>query len=278
MDALTTTRQMMSIIRRAPPPALTVLRHGIHAPSSSSSSRIQSLFPLNPSHESCSFSLFATSNKENESTTMMEDDDDDDDDEQSSLTLQIALELQATKVVGGLLLPLAQVLEDVTGGWALTYADLAPETHKTPVGVGFLATNMAYTICGLLLVQSGNVLLGVLTELASVASFAYHFTQLKLGKNQPIVRVALLVDYVVAAATLLAALVYILQVGVQNVPLDGIIASVLAVVFLFLSWVWEEGLPYVINHGMWHLLGAYGGFIIGQAQYSSNGGGGWWWQ
>ena len=198
------------------------------------------------------------------------------DDKDSSLASQLAPELEATKVGKNLLLPLAQALEDSTDGWALTYADLAPETHETPIGLGFLATNLAYTICGLLLVSSGNVLLGVLTELASVASFAYHFTQLKLGKNQPLVRVALLVDYVVAAATLFAALVYILQVGVDKVPLEGIIASVLAVAFLFLSWVWEEGLPYVFNHGMWHLLGAYAGFMLGQGQGASGGGVGWW--
>jgi hypothetical protein len=166
------------------------------------------------------------------------------------------------------LLPLARALDESTDGWALDYADLSPDTPTTPAGIGFLATNLAYTICGLLLVIHGNVLLGILTELASVASFAYHFCQLKLGKNQPVVRVALLVDYVVAAATLLAALVYIIQVGIQNVPLEGIIASILAVVFLFLSWVWEEGIPYVINHGLWHLLGAYGGFIIGQSTYN----------
>lgn len=191
-------------------------------------------------------------------------------DKNESLTSQLAPELERNKI--NLLIPLAQALEDSTGGWALSYADLAPETDETPIGRGFLATNLAYTVCGLLLVQSGNVLLGVLTELASVASFAYHFAQLKLGKNQPLVRVALLVDYVVAASTLLAALVYIIQVGVQNVPLEGIIASILAVVFLFLSWVWEEGLPYVFNHGMWHLLGAYAGFMIGQGQSNT----GWW--
>lgn len=183
-------------------------------------------------------------------------------------SLSASIEPQLEESPAKVLLPLARALEESTDGWALEYADLSPETPTTPAGIGFLATNLAYTLCGLLLVANGNVFLGILTELASVASFAYHFAQLKLGKNQPLVRVALLVDYVVAAATLLAALVYILQVGVQNVPLNGIIASVLAVVFLFLSWVWEEGIPYVINHGLWHLLGAYGGFVIGQSTYN----------
>jgi hypothetical protein len=178
------------------------------------------------------------------------------------------IEPQLEESPAKILLPLARALDESTDGWALEYADLSPDTPTTPAGIGFLATNLAYTTCGLLLVLKGNVLLGILTELASVASFAYHFCQLKLGKNQPLVRVALLVDYVVAAATLLAALVYIIQVGIQNVPLEGIIASILAVVFLFLSWVWEEGIPYVINHGLWHLFGAYGGFIIGQSTYN----------
>lgn len=210
---------------------------------------------LNP-YKHFSTILFATNNTESST----------EESSSSSLTSEIEPELESTRVGRELLLPLAQVLEDSTDGWALEYADLAPETETTPVGLGFLSTNLAYTLVGLLLVQSGNVLLGVLTELASVASFAYHFCQLKLGKNQPLVRVALLVDYVVATATLLAALVYIIQVGIENVPLEGIVASVLAVVFLFLSWVWEEGIPYVINHGLWHLLGAYAGLMIGQAQ------------
>jgi len=256
--------QQRFVSRRAP---LVKTRHLAAASSRRTSlidhSRLIYTAPTNPS-----VSLFATSKIKNN------DENNTDESTSSSLTSEIAPQLESIKV-GGLLLPLAKVLEDVTGGWALTYADLSPETETTPVGLGFLATNMAYTICGLLLVQSGNVLLGVLTELASVASFAYHFTQLKLGKNQPLVRVALLVDYVVAAATLLAALVYIIQVGIFNVPWQGIVASVLAVLFLFLSWVWEEGLPYVINHGLWHLLGAYAGLIIGQAQYS-NGMNSWW--
>jgi hypothetical protein len=187
--------------------------------------------------------------------------------EKETTSLSASIEPQLEESPAKVLLPLARVLEESTDGWALEYADLSPDTPTTPAGIGFLATNLAYTLCGLLLVAKGNVLLGVLTELASVASFAYHFAQLKLGKNQPLVRVALLVDYVVAAATLLAALVFIIQVGIQNVPLEGIIASVLAVVFLFLSWVWEEGIPYVINHGLWHLLGAYGGFVIGQSTF-----------
>jgi len=66
---------------------------------------------------------------------------------ETSLTSQIASQLEATRVGRNVLIPLAKVLDDLTGGWALTYADLAPETPASPVVLGFLVTNLAYTIC-----------------------------------------------------------------------------------------------------------------------------------
>ena len=45
---------------------------------------------------------------------------------------------------------------------------------------------------GLLLSMNGDTLLGFLTEIASIASFCYHYTQLQASKNVPIFKQALL--------------------------------------------------------------------------------------
>mmetsp|Transcript_2407 Transcript_2407/g.2907 ORF Transcript_2407/g.2907 Transcript_2407/m.2907 type:complete len:230 (-) Transcript_2407:172-861(-) len=162
-----------------------------------------------------------------------------------------------------ILLPVANAIDDATGGWALSYADLSPESDKTPIGRTFLATNLAYTAMGLFLINRGDVWLGTITEMASVASFLYHYTQLA-RKDAPLVRLALMIDYIVAALCLGTASFYI-WLDPSSIPIDGYIACGLAVFFLALSWVWEKGLPYCINHGLWHLLGGYGGSLIGQA-------------
>eukprot|EP00543_Licmophora_paradoxa_P011585 CAMPEP_0202470676 /NCGR_PEP_ID=MMETSP1360-20130828/82305_1 /ASSEMBLY_ACC=CAM_ASM_000848 /TAXON_ID=515479 /ORGANISM="Licmophora paradoxa, Strain CCMP2313" /LENGTH=185 /DNA_ID=CAMNT_0049096453 /DNA_START=458 /DNA_END=1015 /DNA_ORIENTATION=+ len=163
----------------------------------------------------------------------------------------------------------------------MSYADLAPESESTLPGQLFLATNIAYTAGGFLLQQHGELLLGGLTEIASVASFGYHYGQLATSRvNKETVQLYLLVDYAVAFVTLGTAFVYLVQAAKAGepdtltaavasissyIPIDGLVASFLAVVFLLLSWVWEKGIPYMINHGLWHLLGAYGGYTIGQA-------------
>jgi hypothetical protein len=166
--------------------------------------------------------------------------------------------------LSSMLMPFAVMLDEATDGWALTYADLTPETESTPLGVAFLATNMAYTIVGLLLSLNGDVLLGTLTELASVASFAYHFGQLNLGPDQPPVRVALMLDYIVAGCTCLTGLLYVLTSDPSLFTTDAVVCLFLSVLFLNLSWVWEKGWPYILNHGLWHLFGAYAGYQIGQ--------------
>lgn len=84
------------------------------------------------------------------------------------------------------LAPAAELLEDKSDGWALSYADLTPDSERTLSGQAFLATNLAYTIVGIFLSLQGEVLLGVLTELCSIASFSYHYTQLQqpYGRTQ----------------------------------------------------------------------------------------------
>lgn len=166
------------------------------------------------------------------------------------------------------LLPAADTLDNLTGGWALSYADLSPESEETLFGRTFLATNLAYTAMGLLLTWRGDIWLGTITDIASVASFFYHYTQLS-KKDDLVVRFTLMIDYIVAALCLGTAFSYIL-VDMSAIPVSAYVASGLSILFLFLSWLWEDAVPYCINHGLWHLLGGYGGYLIGQAHLHSS--------
>jgi hypothetical protein len=162
-------------------------------------------------------------------------------------------------------MPVTTALEETDIGWVLSYADLSPETEDTLTGQAFLATNVAYTIMGLLLqVTAKDAWLGTLTELASAASFAYHYNQLAHPREIGLVRLTLMVDYVIAIACLGTSFYYLVS-DPTAVPIAGYISCALAVIFLGLSWVWEAGVPYCFNHGLWHLFGAYGGYLIGQA-------------
>ncbi|KAI2512802.1 hypothetical protein MHU86_1590 [Fragilaria crotonensis] len=161
-------------------------------------------------------------------------------------------------------LPAAKVLNDATGGYALTYADCSPENETTLIGRAFLATNLAYTLMGLVCLFYGDVWFGAISEAASVASFMYHYNQLSNPKDAAVVRLVLTIDYLIAFCCLGTALFYVLT-DPMAVPFEGYVACALSVLFLGLSWIWEAGAAYCILHGMWHLLGAYGGYLIGQA-------------
>eukprot|EP00588_Corethron_pennatum_P011819 CAMPEP_0194268196 /NCGR_PEP_ID=MMETSP0169-20130528/2565_1 /TAXON_ID=218684 /ORGANISM="Corethron pennatum, Strain L29A3" /LENGTH=239 /DNA_ID=CAMNT_0039009335 /DNA_START=74 /DNA_END=790 /DNA_ORIENTATION=- len=137
----------------------------------------------------------------------------------------------------GPLLPLATFVDEVTGGWALSYADLAPENETTPAGLAFLITNLGYGIAGLVLSMRGEILLGSLTELAGIVSFGYHYTQLKFGANRKEVRLALLFDYITACSSIFAATVYIVQAGtISTIPVTFFIVAALSIISLVLSW------------------------------------------
>lgn len=161
-------------------------------------------------------------------------------------------------------LPAAQILNDATGGYALTYADCSPENETTVLGRLFLATNVAYTLMGLVCLYYGDVWFGTISEMASVASFIYHYNQLSNPKDAGVVRLVLTIDYLIAFSCLGTALFYVLT-NPTAVPLEGYVACGLSVVFLGLSWIWESGAAYCVLHGLWHLFGAYGGYLIGQA-------------
>lgn len=111
----------------------------------------------------------------------------------------------------------------------------------------------------------GEILLGILTEVAGVVSFIYHYSQLKFGQNRNEVRLALVIDYITAGMALITGAVYLTQMGIQLIPLDCIIWGILSIAALSLSWVWEFGIPYLFWHSIWHILSAYTGYLIGQA-------------
>ena len=156
-------------------------------------------------------------------------------------------------------------MDDLTGGWGLSYADLSPETETSPLGVTFLATNAFYAAAGLALAMRGELLLGALTEIAGAVSFWYHYSQLKFGQNRSEVRLALLTDYVTAGSALILGGSYMVQMGVAAVPFAALAAGGLSVACLAMCWVWEFGLPYLFWHSMWHVLSAYTGYVVGQA-------------
>eukprot|EP00980_Cylindrotheca_fusiformis_P004512 scaffold961_cov122-Cylindrotheca_fusiformis.AAC.20 len=123
--------------------------------------------------------------------------------------------------------PVARAVDTISGGWALGYADLSPENEATPVGQAFLATNIGYAVAGVLLTLNGDTLLGGLTEVASIASFIYHYTQLQATMDpmkDKSVRFALLVDYICACSAILVGLVY-LAMDHQIPPTEALLSG-----------------------------------------------------
>ena len=170
----------------------------------------------------------------------------------------------------GPLLPIAERIDSATGGWGLSYADLHPETPQTPIGQAFLATNACYACGGLLLGIQGEWTLGLLTEIAGVVSFWYHYSQLNFGQNRKEVRLALLIDYFTAGTALLCGAVYMAQMGITSVPFESLIWGGASVVCLTLCWVKEVGYWYLFWHSLWHIGSAYTGYLIGQ-EHLTNG-------
>jgi hypothetical protein len=75
--------------------------------------------------------------------------------------------------------PVAEFIDSNTGGWALSYADCTPEDETTLGGVAFLLTNVAYLVVGGVLWNMGEVTLGLLTEVAGIFSYIYHYNQVR---------------------------------------------------------------------------------------------------
>lgn len=158
---------------------------------------------------------------------------------------------------------LGEKLDEATGDWALSYADLSPATPKTPAGISFLATNIGYAAVGLILALRGDILFGSLTEIAGIVSFWYHYAQLNFGVEREEVRLALLTDYFTACTAILTGGVYLFQIGLSNLDMDIFFAGAFSLISLSLCWVWEFGYPYIFLHSLWHLGSAYTGYLVG---------------
>jgi hypothetical protein len=152
----------------------------------------------------------------------------------------------------------------------MSAANLSPASEKTITGRVFLATNLGYAVTGLILTWSGDFWFGLLTDLAAIASFNYHYQQLLDSRpdidsvQTPEMRLALLLDYIVAAVSILTGAVYLWQTAGQSVvPAETIEIAALSVACLAACWVWEKGQPYIVFHSAWHLFSAYAGYLIG---------------
>lgn len=159
--------------------------------------------------------------------------------------------------------PVEKALDALTGDWALSYADLRPDTPNTLAGQAFLATNSAYLVAGLFVLFSGDLWFGFWTDMAAIASFNYHYNQLLVSGQAKAnsVRLALLLDYTAAAFSIITATAYLLASA--TFPVFPFAVSIAGFFFLFLSWQWEYGRPYMFWHSLWHLCSAYSGFLIG---------------
>jgi hypothetical protein len=165
----------------------------------------------------------------------------------------------------GPLLPVATKIDDLTGGWGLSYADLSPETPRTPLGASFLATNVCYAAAGLALASGGEYSLGLLTEVAGAVSFWYHWSQLQLGQDRREVRLSLLIDYFTAGSALVCGGSYLARLGLDVLPDGALLCGGASVVCLALCWVREYGYWYLFWHSAWHIGSAYCAYLIGQA-------------
>ena len=157
--------------------------------------------------------------------------------------------------------------------WSIT--DTRPYSPRTLVGSLFLATNIGFVITSIYFFRVQDPyasLTAVLTDIAAVASFVYHYRQLDLGPDIR-VRAVLAIDYVVAISTIVCSLPYfwkiILEYGASNeleVSLS-IFLGTASLIFFLIGGV-SSGLQYITYHSMWHILSAASASLIGSVASS----------
>jgi hypothetical protein len=167
-------------------------------------------------------------------------------------------------IYGPLLKPFAEAVDGTTNGWALEYADLRPFDDKTWLGLLFLATNGAYFWAGIdLYVNSAHPLQSFIIESAGIVSFWYHYGQLKFGPGKDFVRISLVTDYIFAgvaiAITFLEMILFFNDIAASgadfsSLSINFLVYGLVGVACLFGSWIWAFGVPYIILHGLWHIL------------------------
>eukprot|EP01041_Mallomonas_annulata_P004196 gene4196-8345_t len=170
----------------------------------------------------------------------------------------------------GILSSLAKRIDSIMGDWWLSYADTTPYNEKTSVGLLFLATNICYITTAIdLWLQSNNILLSLCVATGGLASLNYHTKQINLGPNNEKVHLALLIDYIFAFITIactvcdIGYLFTICFLQHSHMSWTSIIYGTTAAICLVGSWVYGFGLPYLVLHGLWHVLSARTASIIG---------------
>lgn len=143
--------------------------------------------------------------------------------------------------------------------WLFSYADLAPYSTSSIEGLVFLATNLFYSYVGIVLFQNNQSFYSLVIEIAGVVSMYYHWCQLNYGPNNQQVIKALILDYFIACSTIILITYYAFQFYsiTTIVPFSCISLALVALSSLGLSWKYEYGLPYMMYHGLWHILSAY---------------------
>ncbi len=152
-------------------------------------------------------------------------------------------------------------LDSITGGFAMTFTDTAPWGPMTPPGAAFLSTNIWYSLAGGAVLQTGNVVLGLILEAAAAASFWYHYEQLLCGERRASaadVQLALLVDYVFAFAGMGMGAAGTLQLFLDTAELPAQLLSLQAFALgcILLSWARDESRWYLWWHSLWHIVSA----------------------
>ena len=148
--------------------------------------------------------------------------------------------------------------------WLLQYADLRPYSDKNALGILFLLTNVFYEYVGQFILTSAKYspeqwLYSGTLQVAGIVSSYYHWAQLHYGPDRDVVYRALLVDYVVASFTIVLFSFRLLQLYASTgvLPVVSLALGGLAVISLLLSWKYEFQLPYIVFHGLWHVLSAF---------------------
>jgi hypothetical protein len=165
------------------------------------------------------------------------------------------------------------MLDQATEGWALSYANLSPETERTWLGRCFLATNVAYALaCIELIWNCHDYLLGPVLGMTTGASCYYHFLQLSQPDNTVKVQLALTLDYILAISSIGIGAWYLWQL--HMLPSGEILATAtLSMLCLVLGWLWEndddQAWQYIWWHSLWHVLSAATAYQIGNTMMAA---------
>jgi len=168
-------------------------------------------------------------------------------------------------------------LERVTNAtvvsWAFNISDTRPFSPREPIGAIFLATNMGYFVSSAYFFQTASTpgfYFSGLIDLAGVVSFFYHYTQLQLGPWRSEVKLALLLDYVVAITSVISVLAILssfVKSGYisESHVIEATACGSLSLVFLFASW-FQQSLNYLVLHGLWHLISSIAVYKLAEAE------------